>query len=320
MLDQNHLQLMKTWTDVDLPVILPKAENADFEFKSSQIPDGKLQTALQKAASGFWNSGGGHFIIGVDGNGQPDGGITPTVGRTSRRDWIDRAISSVSPAFPNGYLIQEITSTGTGLNIIPVKAVYAVGFVASEFAPHMAEGCYYIRAGAHTDPAPAFIVEAIFARRGRRQPQLRLQFRRDPIMADTLQLGVVNVGNVVAIDVEVEFEKPPIRVPVHGGKAVVRAHIIDQSTPFYFDYIDQGFHQSNQSILLSTQPNHVVLRYKDSFLNSYVQSEIIDIRSTVTVDLFGGGDMNRIAGSLQHIVNALCRIEHKIPAEPSKNR
>src|ERR1700721_1024798 len=168
MLDQSHLQQMKTWTDVDIPGILPNAENADFEFKSSLIcdgkGDGKLQTAIQKAASGFWNSGGGYFMIGVSGNGQPDGGITQTVGRTSRRDWIDRAISSVSPTFPNGYLIHEIPSAGAGMNIGTGKAVYAIGFAASDFAPHMADGSYYIRAGAHIDPASAFIVEALFAR------------------------------------------------------------------------------------------------------------------------------------------------------------
>jgi hypothetical protein len=276
-----------------------------------------LQTLLQKAASGFWNSGGGYFVAGVDDKtGQLDGGIPTTVGRTPRRDWIDRAISAVSPGHPNGYEIQEITSTVGGLNIGAGKAAYVVGFVGSELAPHMADGCYYIRAGAHTEPASAFIVEALFARRGKRQPQLRLQFRSDPIFLDTLQLGVVNVGNVPAIDVEVEFEKAPLRVPVNGGRAVVKAHVVDQGTPLYIDYLDRNVHQLAINERLQRESNRVVLCYSDPLLNRYREEVVVDTQTTPSVSLFGGGEMNRIAGSLQHIVNALCRIESKIATKP----
>jgi hypothetical protein len=205
---------------------------------------------------------------------------------------------------------------GGGLNIATGKAVYVIGFVGSELAPHMADGCYYIRAGAHTAPAPAVIVEALFARRGRRQPQLRLQFRRDPIFNDTLQLGVVNVGSVPAIDVEIEFEKAPMRVPVNGGRALVRAHVIDQGAPLYIDYLDSGMHQNANDKRLQRESNRVVLRYCDPLLNRYREEVTVDTDSTPSVSLFGGGEMNRIAGSLQHIVNALVRIERKMKEPP----
>ena len=305
---------MRNWTDADLLSILPKAENADFEFKSSLIGDGKLQSVLQKAASGFWNSGGGYFVAGVDEKtGQPDGGITTTVGRTARRDWIDRAISSVSPAFPNGYLIQEIQAAGAALNIGQGKAVYVVGFAASDLAPHMGDGCYYIRAGAHSDPASAFIVEALFARRGKRQPQLRLQFRRDLHFDDTLQLGVINIGSVPALDVVIEFEKPPFGVPAETNSgAIRRAHLVDRDSPLYLDYLRSGLHQTDSDKRLSNEPNRVTLRYKDPLLNCYEQEEVVSTKSTPSVSLFSGTEMDRMAWSLQHVVNALCRIEQKV--------
>jgi hypothetical protein len=318
MPNQNDLILMTRWADIDLVPSLPTAETQEYEFKCSLTPDDKLKTEIHKAASGFWNSGGGYLVLGVDGAGKPDGGISTSVTRQPRKDWIDRVISSVAPPFTGGYAVNEIVDGGNGLNIRSGNAVYVIGFASSDLIPHMApDGRCYVRAGVHTDPAPAFIVEALYARRGRRQPQLRLQFRRDPIFNDTLQLGVVNVGSVPAIDVEVEFEKAPLRVPANNaGKAVVRAHVIDHNTPFYTDYLDTSIHRSDTDKRLASEANCVVLRYKDPLLNSYEQQESVATRSTVTVDLFGGGEMNRIAGSLQHIVNALCRIESKITTKP----
>lgn len=87
--------------DLDLSEFLPNAEDDRHEYKSSAIKNDKeLGDKIAKAASGFWNSGGGLFVVGVDGNGQPDGGISLSVGqkgRQSRRDWIDQVISQVTP-------------------------------------------------------------------------------------------------------------------------------------------------------------------------------------------------------------------------------
>jgi hypothetical protein len=59
---------------------LPASEDDKFEYKSSATAMLALRDKIGKAASGFWNSGGGVFVVGVDGTRKPDGGIAKTVG------------------------------------------------------------------------------------------------------------------------------------------------------------------------------------------------------------------------------------------------
>src|SRR5262249_36987859 len=154
-----------------------------------------------------------------------DGGISLTVGRQSRRDWIDQAISRVTPRAH--YVVHSIEEKGAGLNITTGKAVFLIGYGESDLGPHMApDNCYYIRAGAHTVPASHFIVEAIHARRGLRTPLLRHIVRRKPGNASVLQLGIVALSEVPAIDVSIlpdplpewlakwSMNKFPLQVPV----------------------------------------------------------------------------------------------------------
>ena len=63
---------------------LPTEEDDWHEYKSSSTKDKELGKKISAAASGFWNSGGGLFVVGVDGNGKPDGVISINVGRQSR--------------------------------------------------------------------------------------------------------------------------------------------------------------------------------------------------------------------------------------------
>jgi hypothetical protein len=142
-----------TWTETEITA-LPPQEDDGFEYKSSLTTDADLATKLGRAASGFWNSGGGAFVAGVDGKGQPDGGISDLVGRQSRRDWADQVIAKVAPSA--SYSVVSISSSNGSLNIQPNKHVLAIGFGESYAGPHMANaGRYYIRAGAHTDDSIA---------------------------------------------------------------------------------------------------------------------------------------------------------------------
>jgi hypothetical protein len=178
MFDPEHFEAILKLDDKDL-VSLPGAEDDRHEYKSSSTRDSDLSDKIARAASGFWNSGGGLFVAGVNGNGQPDGGISLIVGRQSRRDWIDQAISRVAPRAH--YAVQSIEDSGAGLTISNGNAVVMIGFATSDVGPHMApDNRYYIRAGAHTVPASHFLVEAIHARRGLRLPLLRHLVRRKP--------------------------------------------------------------------------------------------------------------------------------------------
>lgn len=51
---------------------LPAAEDERCEYKSSATTFKSLKDKLACAASGFWNSGGGVFIAGVDGGGKAE--------------------------------------------------------------------------------------------------------------------------------------------------------------------------------------------------------------------------------------------------------
>jgi Putative DNA-binding domain len=304
MVNLVDLSEMTKWTDSDLLSVLPAAENAEFEYKSSLTPDDAMAFKIKKAASGFWNSGGGYLVLGIDNkSGKPDGGITTIVGRQSRRDWIDRQVSSVAPKYPNGYGVHEITSGGAGLLIHPGKAVYVVGFAESETAPHMADDKYFVRAGAHTEPASAFIVEALMARRGNRQRQLRLSFRHEPTWGIMVQIGVFNVSSVSAIDVEVEFKHPPKRVL--DDVRFARTHLIDRDTPFFIDYVATTNVASDQfDKNLIEAANTIKVRYKNMQLTEFIMEETVTLQTT-SVAFNSNSSIDRIDSSLRKISEAV---------------
>lgn len=121
------------WTDQDIAA-LPRAEDDTVEYKSNRTPDDKLAEKIERAASGMWNSGGGVFVAGVDGEGRPDGGLSPRVGRQARRDWIDQIVARVSPRA--SYTVHAVEDQGAGLSIVTGNAVFIIAFGESSAGPH----------------------------------------------------------------------------------------------------------------------------------------------------------------------------------------
>jgi hypothetical protein len=220
--------------DMDL-ALLPNSEDDRHEYKSSRTSDSDLCKKIALASSGFWNSGGGLFVAGVDGHGNADGGITLEVGRQSRRDWIDQAISGVEPRAP--YVVHCIENQGGGLNIAKGCGVFLIGFGESHVGPHMApDNRYYIRAGAHTVSASHFIVEAIHARRGISTPILRHVVRHKPESPTIVQLGIVALGGVPAIDVSIRLDPLPrwLSGPLAGNFSL-QVPVISEQFPLFID-------------------------------------------------------------------------------------
>lgn len=233
MFDPKNWSAVVDLEDADL-ALLPRREDERHEYKSSTTKDVELTDKVARAASGFWNSGGGLLVVGVNGGGEPDGGIAPTIGRQSRQDWIDQAISRVSPC--DHYAIKCIEGRGGG-SISSGKVVVAVGFGASENGPHMApDNRYYLRAGAHTLPASHFLVEAIRARRGLMVPVLRHVVRRKPEGGGVLQLGIVSLNDAPALDVQVDLNPVPEWLEKWGPKLPLVVPVISRETLFYFDF------------------------------------------------------------------------------------
>ena len=144
---------------------LPDAEDDNFEFKSSTILGlnnnvKDLSKKLSCAVSGFANSGGGYFVVGVDQNGNADGGLPQKIGKQYLCDWVDQVINQVEPV-PR-YDVKLIKdSLGRGI-IHQDLVVLVVAIYESHIAPHMAPDYhYYIRAGAHTLKAKHFIIDSI---------------------------------------------------------------------------------------------------------------------------------------------------------------
>jgi hypothetical protein len=268
--------------DLDLSEFLPAAEDDRHEYKSSAFKNDKeLGDKIAKAASGFWNSGGGLFVVGVDGNGQPDGGISLNVGRQSRRDWIDQAISQVMPK--SCYVIHSIENSSSCMNIEQGKAVFLIGFGESEIGPHMAnDHRYYIRAGAHTEPASHFIVEAIHARRGLRTPLLSHLVRWKPENSRVIQLGIVVLNAAAAINVSIEIDALPKKFPSDSEEKVsLQIPIISEQFPLFFDIYE--IMRGRQKAL----PFEINLTYSDMANRTYQQNFEVDMARQLGPNMLG---------------------------------
>jgi hypothetical protein len=187
---------------------LPNAEDDLYEYKSSRTKDTELADKITKAASAFWNGGGGLFVVGVDGQGQPDGGISLLVGRQPRREWIDSVIGRVTPR--GKYVVQCVENTGLCPAINPNNAVVLIGFGESEIGPHMApDHRFYVRTGALTVPANQFLVESLWARRNRAKPRIVHIAKVDPYSTETdeMTIELVAVTSAPALDVEIDFHE-----------------------------------------------------------------------------------------------------------------
>ena len=288
--------------DLDLSEFLPATEDDRHEYKSSAIKNEGLGDKIAKAASGFWNSGGGLFVVGVDGNGQPDGGISLNVGRQSRRDWIDQAISQVTPK--SAYVVHSIENNGSGCNIEPGKAVFLIGFGESEIGPHMAhDHRYYIRAGAHTVSADHFIVEAIHARRGLRTPLLSHLVRWKLGNSRVIQLGIVVLNAAAAINVSIKIDAPPQTLILNLEENFsLHIPIISEQFPLFFDCGKINFFK-DQKLLLSFEIN---LTYSDMANRTYQQNFEVDLARQLGQNSSWGNDVyDRIEQELRNIAGAL---------------
>lgn len=223
---------IESWTLSDLRALQVR-ESDLYEFKSSAVPMDELPAKLARAASGFWNSGGGLLVVGVDQQGNPDGGLSRIVGHQDLRDWVDQVLGTVTPAGP--YAVALIEGGGAEVSLEEGNVVLLVAFGSSHNGPHMAmDKRYYIRAGAHTVPASHFLVEAIRSSRGLQQPWLECLLRYVPVSGGVaVQMAVVAVNDSPALGVQVSAEPIEGRPAGYSPNAFPkRVPLIDRLHPF----------------------------------------------------------------------------------------
>jgi hypothetical protein len=95
---------------------------------------------------------------------------------------------------------------------------------------------YYVRAGAHSNPANHYLVEAIRARRGLRRPRLRVMLRENPQKPGIIELVVLTINDLPALNVLVNFEPPPTHLrDQFADRLPLVVPLIDRANPFRMD-------------------------------------------------------------------------------------
>jgi hypothetical protein len=279
---------------------LPSSEDERHEYKSSATKDGELADKLARAACAFWNSGGGLFIAGVNGSGQPDGGVSLHVGRQSRRDWIDQVIAQVSPRAPCA--VKCIEDRGAGMTIGPGNAVIAIAFPTTDIGPHMApDNRYYIRAGAHTLPASHFIVEAIRARRGLLAPMLSHVVRRKPEGGGVLQLGILALNDAPALNVEINLAPVPEWFGRLHSKLPLVVPVISRDAAFYLDFHILTMGQAPRPAF------QVQLRFNDLAGRPHSSTLAVDVDTQMGPSLGDGNELRELERAVTKIADAINR-------------
>ncbi|QDT14773.1 AlbA family DNA-binding domain-containing protein [Alienimonas californiensis] len=221
----------------------PDRESAAAEFKSSLTSFAEFGKKLSKAASGFANTGGGVFVMGVDDHGDADGGVETVVGRQALSDWIDVVVHQVLPT-PR-YRTHLLTEADGRGRIEPGRVVAVVEFFESAQVPHMADDeRYYIRAGAHTVPAGQFLVDALYAKRGVGKPVLAHAFRMKPGFPGTVQLGVMTLSEAPAVQVRIDLSNTAAHFKSVEKHLPLAIPVIGSSTPFFMDVAT--FHDADE--------------------------------------------------------------------------
>jgi hypothetical protein len=304
---------IEAWNEDDL-TDLPQQETDEYEYKSSRIRENpekyrsELQAKVCKAASAFWNTGGGVLVVGVDDEGNIDGGIPVMMGRQRLRDWVDQVLNTVVPI--GTYAVKCIAPEKTDSKIEPQHVVLVIGFGESFDLPHMApDNRYYVRAGAHSNPANHYLVEAIRARRGLRRPMLRGLLREHPRKLGVVELVILAVNDMPALNVQIRFQPlPALYRDDFSDKFPLVIPVIDRETPFRMDVA----RLDKQTDWLNIEPVTLYLRYQGMMGKPIEEHQLLDQQhSLAPLQLAGKSDDNtrknlkRIAHELERLTELL---------------
>ncbi|MVM37185.1 hypothetical protein GO730_05255 [Spirosoma sp. HMF3257] len=285
---------------------IPYSESEYFEFKSSMVKNDidSLKNKLGKAVSGFANSGGGYFIVGIDEkSGNADGGIPIKIGKRPIRDWVDTMIHQLVEPTPH-YDIKLIkNSMGRGV-IDQGSALLIVYIPESHNGPHMMDGSYYIRAGVHTIKARDFIVEAIRSKRFLSKPKLTHLFRLKPNQEQVLQLGILSLTDAPAVHVNIKLSPLPEGMQNIEKAFPIVMPIIDRNNPFFFDVA--LFSGSTESFGNNID---LQLEYFDLSSNRYLQNFNIGVDYSTPPIKIGNDPDKKVVSAIESIAKSISKLE-----------
>lgn len=304
--------IIEHWTEDDL-LDIPDSETDEYEFKSSLIRESvsyrsELQHKIHKTASAFWNTGGGVLFVGIDDNGKIDGGIPALMGKQKVRDWVDAVLRGVMPVGP--YTVRTIKPENEESHIDEGCRVLVIAFGESFDLPHMApDNRYYVRAGAHSNPANHYLVEAIRARRGLRRPLLRAMLRENPQKIGIIELVVLTVNDLPAMDVSVNFEPVPTHLKEQFPERLpLLVPIIDRTNPFRIDIAT--YHRL--TYWLGEEPFYVTLKYGGVRGAGYDERQLVDHLRSLSSSELRLSDGNSTEKMLKKIHKQFLRLNNSL--------
>lgn len=288
------------WKYEDLKDI-PSGESNVFEYKSSRVPLDSLKSKISISASAFWNSGGGIFIAGVDDKGVIDDGIPKFKGRQSIRDWTDNAIRQTEPL--GDYEICIIEHDELTTDIGEDKVVLIIRFMESNTVPHMAyDKKYYIRAGAHSDGATHFQVEALRSLRQFTKPSIRGVMRYHPNKPKIEELLIVSINAAVALDVKITFDPFPLALKNHFIEDFpLEVPVIDKNNPFRMEISGFGF----RSEAFGEESVKLILQFNDILGNKYTVEQMINPQKNLQPMAIGEDINERLVKAIENLTKKL---------------
>ena len=180
------------WTEDMLRALEPHEHDFQ-EFKGAgwmMRPDGDLHANflyyLSKQVSAFVNGAGGRLFIGINDEGDVDGGV-PLGLRGGTREWLEDLVPSCVEPMLGRCNVFEVVGDRPDTAILPGLAVYVIELYPSDDAPHQAKDHrYYLRIAGKSRPMGHVHVQDVLRRS--RQPAVTLT-RIGPYGEPILDLG-----------------------------------------------------------------------------------------------------------------------------------
>ena len=158
------------WTEDRLDELGPYEHDFQ-EFKSSPWVSrgGKLSStflfSLSKQLSAFANNAGGHLFLGIDDDGQIDGGVPVDLRANGTREWLEDVVPGLVGPRLALFNVYEIRGTRELSLIHPGHAVYVIEIPPSRDAPHQAlDYRYYLRIAGKSRPMGHVNIEDVLRR------------------------------------------------------------------------------------------------------------------------------------------------------------
>lgn len=314
----HRYQFVEAWTEENLDSI-PESENDVYEYKSSLIRDlipksyerykNSLREKIYRAASAFWNTGGGIFIVGVaDNTGKIDGGVPRVIGKQKIRDWVDQVLAEVEPG--GEYSVKVIEREKPDSLIEPDNVVLVIGFGESYTLPHMApDNRYYVRAGAHTVAAGHYLVESMRSRRGLNQPMLRGLLKVHESKEGVIELVVLPLNETPALNVSINLDPIPNTLASYlGDKLPLKIPVIDQRNPFRMDMTT--FRLKDE--MFGETPVYLEIEYHDLIGKQFNERQLIDPHRSVNTHQINMAMSTSLKKSLDKMYKEMRRLRRML--------